>query len=132
MLNRKIVNIFAFCVVVLSLIIMIFLNVSIVCILGRPRPGKPGGNKDRHDHSKQRPLYTITSIMGVLFLRYGWNLVMLMYEMITKKDECMFFIYGIWLEFPSSLVLPLLFLQKTDTVKLCLRCKKNTSGGELN
>lgn len=129
MLDKTIVNSLGLCLIILSLIFVTFLNVSILCILGRPGPGKPGGNKDRQDHSKQRALYTITSILGVLFLRFGWMLVWIIYEMIMEKNECIFFIYGIWVDFPSNLVLPLLFLQRTDTQKFYLCCKKKTPEG---
>lgn len=132
MMVKKVATIFGSCLLVLSLILVTFLNVSILCILRRPGPGKPRGNKDRHDHAKQRALYTITSILGVLFLRFGWNLVWFVSEIITEKVQCMFFIVGILVEIPSSLVLPFLFLQKKDTVKLCLCCKKNIPEGELN
>lgn len=113
-----------FFLLVSSLILLIFLNVSVLCLLFHSGPRKQGKNKNRLDQSKQKTLYAITTILGLLILRFGWYFVWLLYEVLTHRDGCVFFIYGVWVDFPSTLILPFLFLQKTYKLKFCLSCKK--------
>lgn len=123
-LIKEVSHVFELLFLALNLILVIFFNISMLFILIHPGSMKQCGKKDKLNQSKKKALYTITAILGVLTLRFGWNFVWMVYETVTQGDKCMFFIYGAWLDFPSNLLLPFLFLHKTDTAEMCLCCKK--------
>ncbi|XP_008434058.2 uncharacterized protein LOC103480698 [Poecilia reticulata] len=61
---------YAFFLLTLSLVVVSFCSLSVLCILIRPGPGEQGQNKPRVDPSKQRAFLTIVAILLVLLLRY--------------------------------------------------------------
>lgn len=105
-----------FCLLTLSLVITSFCCLSVLCALIRPGPGEQSGERARVDQSKKRAFYIIVAILGVLFLRCTWNLSWAALYMIKSKiNECVLVSGDVWFSIPSSLVLPLLFLQKVGT-----------------
>lgn len=108
------------CILVLSLILIWFCSLSVLLVLIRPGPG--GGNRDRADQSKQKAFHTIMVILGVLLL---WLLTVLITFFLQKNmllsytDRCVLFACGLWFNIPSSLVLPLLFLQRAGKLVCC-------------
>ncbi|XP_078020501.1 uncharacterized protein LOC144459765 [Epinephelus lanceolatus] len=112
-----------FCFLILSLIIVSFYSLSVLCVLIRPGPGEQGGDRERVDQSKRRAFYTILAILGVLLLRSSANLAWASLHMLRQGSECTTTAATDWFNLPSSLVLPLLFLHRAGT----LACCKNNS-----
>lgn len=100
----------------LVLILISIFNLSILCVLIHPGPQRAGGRRQQCDPSKFRVLFTTMAILGVLLVRVLWSIcsiVLLEFDLIQQFQMCSFFISTMWINIPSSLVLPLLFLQKT-------------------
>ncbi|XP_051256069.1 uncharacterized protein LOC127363544 isoform X1 [Dicentrarchus labrax] len=111
------------CVLSLSFFVISLCNVSVLCILIRPGPGKQGGDRERVDKSKQRAFYTMLAILGALLLRCIWNVVWFAFYIMTENGECVLMTSGLWFNLPCSLVLPLLFLHRA---RMLVCCKNNT------
>lgn len=88
-------------------------TVSVLCVLIRPGPGGQGRANKRMDPLKQRAFYTILAIQAPLALRFMFSLAWSV-MVATKEDyNCVLMTVDVWIRFPSSLVLPLLFLHRT-------------------
>lgn len=124
LLSEKVSEIMDLVLMCFCLLIISFLNFSILLILIRPGPGEQPRDRDRLDPSKQRAFYTIMTILGVLLMRFSWNMFWSVHDFITQSCECFIVVSGIWLDFPSSLILPLLFLHRVGT---CVCCVKPTN-----
>lgn len=96
-------------------IFLIFaLNLYIALSLIRHHPGKEGGRR-LVDPLKVKALQNVTVILGVLSLRFlGYILATAttVIGQIQEAEKCITYLTGIWLTLPSSLVLPLIYLQK--------------------
>ncbi|KAK2863418.1 hypothetical protein Q5P01_002951 [Channa striata] len=105
---------------ILFLIVMVFCSLSVLRVLKHPRPGKVGSNKEQTDQSKRRAIRTILIIMGVLWFNFCGNVVT---NIIRLSTELSMRCIGEGLHFvvilPSSLVLPLLFLQRAGKLPNC-------------
>lgn len=99
-------------------IFLIFvLNLYIVLALNRHHSGKEGGHRHA-DSSKVKALQNIIVILGVLSLRFlGYYLATAttVIGQIQEAEKCIAYLVGMWLSMPSSLVLPLIYLQKFRT-----------------
>lgn len=93
---------------ILTIIIITFCGLSVLCALIRPRPGEQA--REKVDQSKKRALYTIAAILGVLVLRFTWGLLWTVLGFITGESDCLSLTINAWFNLPSSLVLPILFL----------------------
>lgn len=107
------------CLLVLSLLIIAFCSLAVLFVLIRPGPGEQ--SCERVDPSKHRAFYTIVSILGVLTLRILASLSWTVMFMSGKDQDCLLMACVIWLNVPTSLVLPLLFLLRAGT----FRCRKS-------
>ncbi|XP_051800000.1 uncharacterized protein LOC127532410 [Acanthochromis polyacanthus] len=105
----------------LSLTIVSFCSVSVLCVLIGPGPGEQGGDRKRVDQSKQRAFYTIMVILGVVVVRFSWNLVWSVLSVSVGNADCVVLTSGIWFNLPSALVLPLLFLHRAGKLGCCKR-----------
>ncbi|KAL3050868.1 hypothetical protein OYC64_001190 [Pagothenia borchgrevinki] len=93
----------------------ISIGISVLFVLIRPGPGEGGGKREGVDQSKQRAFYTIMAIMATLLLRFLSNLVSTSLYISSVLGDCeehamMWSLF--WFNAPTSLVLPLLFLQR--------------------
>lgn len=70
-----------------------------------------------------KAFYIIMAILIVLFLRLLWSFIIAFTFIWLQNIECAVILLGCWLNFPSSFVLPLLFLHRAGT----LACSKNTN-----
>ncbi|KAI4799207.1 hypothetical protein KUCAC02_017843 [Chaenocephalus aceratus] len=107
---------------VFSLIVVCFCSISVLFVLIRPGPGEGGGNRERVDQSKRRAFYTIMAIMAALFLRFLSNLVSTSLYISSVLGDCdgiSMMWSAFWFTVPSSLVLPLLFLQRAGKLPGC-------------
>ena len=100
------------CLCIFSLVIISLCNLSVLCVLIHPGPGEQGGNRERVDQSKKRSFYTIMAILGVLLLRFFWNIVWIYFEFRSGGTQCVTALSDFWFNVPSSLVIPLLFLRR--------------------
>ncbi|KAK2863360.1 hypothetical protein Q5P01_002893 [Channa striata] len=115
-----------FCLLALSFIAASFCNISVLCALIHPGPGKMGGNREQVDQSKQRAFYTITAILGVLLLGFVGYLVCLAVVHLHADnylDHCLALVFGNMVTLPSSSVLPLLFLHRAGKL-VCCNCSE--------
>ncbi|KAE8279329.1 hypothetical protein D5F01_LYC22916 [Larimichthys crocea] len=88
-------------------------------------PGDGGKDKEKVDQTKMRAFHTIMAIMGALLLRTGGHLLVLTVHTSSAIQEdvrCGVLVSGVWFCLPTSLVLPLLFLQRAGKL---LRCRNN-------
>lgn len=104
-----------FCLLGSSLLIVSFCSLSVLHSLMRSGPGSGLNTKRRRGQTKQRAFFTIMIIMGVLFFWFSGFLVAtalnqsVLYGTIAS---CLLHNSVLWFSFPSSLVLPLLYLHK--------------------
>lgn len=110
-------------------VVILFCCLSVLHVLTQPGPGEVGGHKERVDHSKWRAFHIILILMGALLLK----IVVLvtcyaLYSMPLVKTEvvCVLMDAGIWMTLPSSLVLPLLFLQRERNLPCCWQSTDST------
>lgn len=91
---------------------------SVLSVLIRPGPGD--GGRQCADKSS----YIIMAISIVLFLRLFSQSFIVAFTFIRLQNvECAVILFGCWFNFPSSFVLPLLFLHRAGT----LACSKNAN-----
>ncbi|KAM3590688.1 uncharacterized protein V6R79_014357 [Siganus canaliculatus] len=112
-----------FCLLTVSIVVMCFCSIRILCVLVRPRPGDVGGDGDQVDQSKQRAFHTVVSIMAVLSLWFAGNLTSLALdtsELLSNDVSCMLLAVSNILSLPSSCILPLLFLHRAGKRLCCL------------
>ncbi|KAF3837561.1 hypothetical protein F7725_005025 [Dissostichus mawsoni] len=106
----------------ISLIVAFFCSISVLFVLIRPGPGEGGGKRERVDHSKQRALHTMMAITAAL----SWRLLSILLisslyssPLVAKCDIALMIWSAYWFTLPSSLVLPLLFLQRAGKLSGC-------------
>ncbi|KAI4800461.1 hypothetical protein KUCAC02_009688 [Chaenocephalus aceratus] len=87
-------------------------SVSVLRVLIRPRPEEGGGARRRVSQSQKKAYHTILVITGVLFLRFGGNLVCNLVGFSFNSDQCVVVLFALLVNVPSSLVLPLLVLHR--------------------
>jgi len=114
LLNMETVTIVSnLCLVTLSLAIVSFCSLSVLLGLIRSGPQEQGIGRERVDQSKKRAFHTIVAILGVLVLRFTWGTIWCVLYIMGRQHDCVIMTWGIWVNLPASLVLPLLFLQRT-------------------
>lgn len=109
---------------ILALTVVSFCSLVVLCVLLRPGPGEQRHNKRRVDQPKERAFYKIVTILGLLVLRFSWNV---QWEVLdtSQNPDCIMSTVSSWFDLPCSLVLPLQFLLRT---KLNARSRKISSG----
>ncbi|CAJ1048287.1 hypothetical protein D9C73_026916 [Xyrichtys novacula] len=118
-----------FCFVAVSLAVVSFSSVSVLCALKRPGPGDGSGNKKKVDPMKRKASHTTTAITGALFLCFGGMLccdALEASQLLDRRVGCAVLTSALWFSLPGSLVLPLLFLHRAGTLSCC---KCNTRRG---
>ena len=118
----KIENIFSsmdLCFLIIAITTMSFCSLSVLCVLIRPGPGEQGGVRERVDQSKKRAFHTIVIILGVLVMRFAWGLARAIIFLSDGSNYCVIMTSGFWFYLPSSLVLPLLFVHRTEKIVCC-------------
>ncbi|KAI9531408.1 hypothetical protein NQZ68_041619 [Dissostichus eleginoides] len=88
----------------------ISIGISVLFVLIRPGPGEGGGKRERVDQSKQRALHTMMAITAALSASS---------PLVAKCDIALVIWSVYWFTLPSSLVLPLLFLQRAGKLSGC-------------
>ncbi len=111
-----------FSLLVFSLVVVSFCSLSVLRVLIRPGPGEGGRDKERVDQSKHRAFFTMMAIMGVLCLWFGGVLVSYALgtsPLLSHSVGCVVRTSAFWLNLPSSLVSPLLYLHRAGKLSCC-------------
>ncbi|XP_043953564.1 uncharacterized protein LOC122820305 [Gambusia affinis] len=108
-----------FCILLSSLAVLILCSVSVLRVLIRPGPGEPGEGREAAAQLKQRAFCMISTILGVLVVRFAWNFVWEIIFMRGSQSDCVLLAVCVWFNVPSSLVLPLLFLHRAGMFVGC-------------
>lgn len=122
MANHTVITIVSFSIVTFAVIVITFCSISVLCVLLHSGPGEGGGEKHRVDKVKLRALHTIMAILGVLMLRFVGNIYTnILYDSqhLDLAQRCGLWLSEFWFCLPSSLVLPLLFLHRTEKLPCC-------------
>lgn len=103
---------------IVSIGFITFCSISVLCVLIRPQTGTNDGKRRWISQSKLRAFHTITAISCVLWLWFGGLCVsysLIVSSLFTESYGCIM-IAGIgWLDLPTFLVSPLLYLHGTKT-----------------
>ncbi|TNN36269.1 hypothetical protein EYF80_053558 [Liparis tanakae] len=123
-------NIFFLFILSSNFMVISLCSLSVLYVLIRPGPGAGGEGRPRVDQSKMRAFYTIMAILGALVLRVGGSAAhYTVYGSphVGGSEQCAVFLSISWLNVPSSLVLPLLFIHRAGKL-LC--CKNSNQPGQ--
>lgn len=105
----------SFMLLSLTTVTFCFCSLSVLCVLIRPGPGKGGRNREGANQSKQKAFHTMVIVTVTLTLRFITNLIFSVIQAFSKLYGYIYCYVGfssVWFFIPSSLVLPLLFLQR--------------------
>lgn len=100
------------CLLVFSLTTVSFCSVSVLWVLVRPSPGDNNTRKESVHQSKQKAFNTIAAILGVLLIKFVFNIVWQVLVLSQGTNICVLLNCCSWFNVPSNLVLPLLFLNR--------------------
>lgn len=121
LLMEEFYNIVNLCTLIASLVFVVFCSISVLRVLIHPGPGDQRNMTKRFSRSKMRAFYTIVSILGLLVVRFAWCLAWAVLFMSKKTMNCLLMTSDLWLNLPSILVLPLLFLHRAGKLKCCIK-----------
>ncbi|XP_068443441.1 uncharacterized protein [Clinocottus analis] len=127
--DDQFITIYSYCTSSIIFLVISFCSLSVLYVLVRPGPGAEGEGRQRVGQSKMRAFYTIMAILGVLLMRVmviTIHSVLLGSPHVGETERCGVFLSMAWLTLPSSLVLPLLFLNRAGKLLCCKNI--NTSG----
>ncbi|MEQ2235972.1 hypothetical protein ILYODFUR_007708 [Ilyodon furcidens] len=105
------------CIIILTITIVPFCSISVLRVLTQSGPAEQGS--ERVNQSKQRAFYTIVAILGVIALRLSWNVIFIVNTLEVISTNCIVMTCEVLFNLPSSLVLPLLFLQRAGKLVCC-------------
>lgn len=114
-------------VTILSLIVVSFCSLCVLCVLIRPGPGEVEQVKQQVDQSKLRAFYTILIILAVMLLRLGSTVLMsILYTTLTAEDsnKCGLTQPLFWTNVPAAVMTFLHFLQREGKIDLSI-CGNN-------
>lgn len=120
-LIKQYFSIYTSTIVTVNLFIVSFCSCSVLRVLFQPRPGSR-----QFDALKLRAFYTICVVLGVLLLRFGFNIcaTIILSMSIDEHTSCVLWMSSFWFGLPSRLVSPLFFIHREG--KMC--CRRKTSG----
>lgn len=108
--------------------VICFCSFSVLFVLTHPRPGE--GDRDKVDKMRLRAFFTITAVLGVLFIKFIGTLIC--NDLISSAQEnkvCVILLLVWWFCLPSSLLQSLLFLLRAGklgcTTWQCLRMENS-------
>lgn len=99
-----------------------FCTVSVLWVLIRSGPGFHGGSAKRIDQSKRKAFHTMMVITGALGFRFLVGLISALIQRFSERLShryCVVAWVTMWFSVPSSLLLPLLFLQRAGVLPAC-------------
>lgn len=96
---------------------------SVLRVLIRSGPGEGNGGRQLIDQSKLRAFYVIVGVLVVMLLRLSWNIISgLLMLHFSESVKCGLIYFGLWASLPSSLLMPMLYLQRKGKL-LCSKEK---------
>lgn len=99
------------CIIIMTITVTPYCCLSVLWVLYHPGPGEQGTWWERVDQSKQRAFYTVVAILSVLILRLAWSVIWIV-NFVRASTNCVVMTCEVLCNLPSTLVLPLLFLQR--------------------
>lgn len=118
------------CILIVSIVVISFCSLSVLCYLVGPKPGEQGGKRDIVAQSKRRAFFAIVAILVVLLIRCNLNLAWSTSLIRGGRSTCVSMATSTWSNVPGSLVLPLLFIYRggVSTCQKNEKYKKNQIG----
>lgn len=90
-------------------------SLSVLWVLIRPGPGEGARGRQHIDQPKVRAFYIVTAILGVLVLRLSWAIIsssLINSNNHSNRAKCESASATYWINAPSTLIVPLLYLQR--------------------
>lgn len=120
-------SVFFFCVLVVMVLTINFCSISMLSALVRLGLWKVGGDKRQIDQSKLKAFHMVMAVTVSLWFKLsgfmGCNISMSLAK-ASIEEECILLFASVWLYIPSSIVLPMMFLQRVGQ----FRCQRSTQG----
>lgn len=117
-LNLYEIYIIAIFLLGVQFLLVVFCSISILRSLTRPGPGDTHRDTVSVDLKKRRAFYTVTTITGVLLIRFLGSFFQ-MACLLWMNNNCFIQSFFMWFGMPSSLVQPLLFLHRAGKLPFC-------------
>lgn len=108
-----------FCISVSSLAVTSYCCLCVLYALMHSGPGEGSRDREQVDHSKQRAFFTIMAILAALSLLFLGSIITTSLNqstLVSISFKCVALVAGYWLNIPSCLVLPLLYLRRTGNL----------------
>lgn len=104
-----------------SLAAVSFFSFSVLYVLIRPRPAEVAHNRQQVDQQKRKAFKMMTAILSVMLLKLANNLLSTTtYVLITDPAaHCKLWMFTLWTNIPSTLVIPLLYVQRQRKAQCC-------------
>lgn len=97
---------------VLSLLFISYFSMSVLCFLIGPGPGKQGRDSDRLRHTQA--FYSILTTLLALLSRFCCSIASALVS-VRQLDSCLIWNLELWASLPSSLLIPIMFLLRTQS-----------------
>lgn len=110
------INIF---LIILAILVISFCSVSVLFVLIRSGPGENPRGRGGYDQSKLKAFYIVMVILGVVSLRMVSNIAWMVF-FLKSETTCEEVYYLVWFNLPCTLILPLLFLQRSGLLICCM------------
>ncbi|XP_055369909.1 uncharacterized protein LOC129604998 [Betta splendens] len=119
--NKEFLGFATLCILLFSLTLVSFCSFSVLCVLHQSGPGRVSRDRKQVDQTRQRAFNTIAAIMLAQCCKFVGNLVSagVFSSPVSTITDCVVGISALWLGFPCSLVLPLLYLQRAGRLPGC-------------
>lgn len=98
-----------------ELFLIVAFSLSVLWVLIHPGPGEGARGRQHIDQLKLRAFYIVTAILGVLVFRLSWALISSSFinsNNHSNRAKCALASVTYWINVPSSLTVPLLYLQR--------------------
>lgn len=105
-------------VVMLYFLVFLFLSLSVLCALTHKGPRE--AETTERLGPKLKAFHILLVVLAVLFVRFAGHFVLVIFVIFSSlgwSGPCSFLLSEIWLGLPSSLVLPLLYLNKAGKLQ---------------
>lgn len=112
------------CIITLFLAIVSFSSLYVLCALLHSRPGE-GGSRSQLNQAKIKAFFIMVVILGVLMVKFVAQCCStLLYILLDvgESPKCILFLCVVWFSFPTSLLLPLLFMYRMGRLHFCKLC----------
>lgn len=104
-----------------SLAVVSFFSFSVLHVLIRPRPAEVANNRQQVDQQKMKAFKMMMAILSVLLLKLASNLFSTLTYIFFSDfpSQCNSWMAAQWVNIPSTLVIPLLYVQRQRKAQCC-------------